>query len=282
VTTRIQVPHGVAEGLVEASAESIPFPAIGLTRALESVRALGLNSKETPVPPETAVRLLGFKHLSQRAQIRLAALRSYGLIEDDAVGVRLSRLAITIVRLRVHHGEGSSEYLSAVRAAALQPRAFRELFASHGHASYETLKVYLQSHFGFTAPTVRSFIAAFRDTIGVARLRDEASDRSETSPAADAGAVATTPDVRGARDSPSGHTRVFIWPLGWEVSAELRLVGEEITPAHLRRLRKFVELASLALEAGPLKQARRTDRGASGKLLRARRRRAAGPRAGRR
>ena len=272
---------GDSEAMVGASAQAIRFPAIGLTHALESARALWLRSKDTPVPPETAVRLIGFKHLSRRAQVRLAALRSYGLIEDDPAGIRLSSLALTIIRLRVHHREGSSEYLGAVRVAALQPRAFRELFASHGHASYDTLKAYLEAHFGFTAPTVRSFIAAFRDTIGIARLREGASDRSETPPAADVG-VMPTPLPRSARDAPSGHTRVFNWPLGREVSAELHLIGAEITPAHLRRLRKFVELVSLALEPGFLDQATSSDRAASGKIVRWPRGRASGPRPRRR
>ena len=272
---------GNSDPMVGASAQAIRFPAIGLTHALESARALWLRSKEAPVPPETAVRLVGFKHLSPRAQVRLAALRSYGLIEDDPAGIRLSPLALTIIRLRVHHREGSSEYLGAVRVAALQPRAFRELFASHGHASYDTLKAYLEAHFGFTAPTVRSFIAAFRDTIGIARLREGASDRSETPPAADLG-VMPTPLPRSARDAPSGHTRVFNWPLGREVSAELHLIGAEITPAHLRRLRKFVELVSLALEPGFLNQATSSHRAGSGKIVRWPRRGASGLRPRRR
>jgi hypothetical protein len=128
---------------------------------------------------------------------------------------------------------------------------------------------------------VRSFIAAFRDTIGIARLREGASDRSETPPAADVGAV-STPHPRSARDAASGHTRVFNWPLGREVSAELHLVGAEITPAHLRRLRKFVELISLALEPGSLNQATSSDRAASPKIVRWPRRRASGPRPRRR
>jgi hypothetical protein len=112
-------------------------------------------------------------------------------------------------------------------------------------------------------------------------LREGTFDRKETPQAADVGGV-SMPHPPSAYDGPSGHTRVFTWPLGREVSAELHLVGAEITPVHLRRLRKFVELASLALESGSPSQATSSDRAASPKIVRWPRPRASGPRPKRR
>lgn len=42
--------------------------------------------------------------------------------------------------------------------------------------------------------------------------------------------------------------RVFSWPLSKDISAEVRLSGaEEIKPAHLERLRQYLELAKAAV-----------------------------------
>jgi hypothetical protein len=223
--------------------------------------------RATSAPADTAVRWLGYKRLSRRAQLRLAALRSYGLIDDGPAGIRLSQLAITIVRLRLDGQDGSSEYMRAVQAAALHPRAFRAILGSHGHASYDALKTHLEHSLGFTGTTARKFIAVFRDTLGVARFRDgafgsEASHTDEPYPA------------RG----PSGRVRLFNWPLGQEVSAELRLVGDDVTAAHLGRLRQYVELASIALEAGPSTPPAGAASLSSGEIVRLLPRRDAAPR----
>ena len=41
--------------------------------------------------------------------------------------------------------------------------------------------------------------------------------------------------------------RVFSWPLSKDVSAEVRLTGEEIMLAHLGRLLQYLELAKTAI-----------------------------------
>jgi hypothetical protein len=233
------VPLDGSHGPGGAGAEGPSFPAFGLSPALESVCALWSHMRATSAPADAAVRWLGYKHLSRRAQLRLAALRSYGLIDDGPAGVRLSQLAITIVRLRLDSQGGSNEYMRAVQTAALHPRVFREILGSHGHASYDALKTHLEHNLGFTGTTARRFIAVFRDTLGVARFRDGAFERCEASHA----------DEPYPARGPSGRVRMFNWPLGQEVSAELRLVGDDITAAHLGRLRQYVELASIALEA---------------------------------
>ena len=53
------------------------------------------------------------------------------------------------------------------------------------------------------------------------------------------------------------NRRLFRWPLSPDVTAELRLTGTEtITPAHLARLRQFLELAedAIAGRAAPLEE----------------------------
>src|SRR5262249_13360259 len=175
------VPLEGYHGTGGAEGEATWCPAFGLSQALESVCALWSHMRAGSAPPDTAVRWLGYKHFSRRAQLRLAALRSYGLIDDGPAGIRLSQLAITIVRLGLDSQDGSSEYMRAVQAAALHPRVFRTILGSHGHASYDALKTHLEHSLGFTGTTARKFIAVFRDTLGAAGLRDGAFERCEAS-----------------------------------------------------------------------------------------------------
>ena len=256
-----------------AEANSASFPLFGLRQALESVDALWPHLKATAAPADTAVRWLGYKHLNRQAQLRLDALRSYGLVEEAPGGVRLSQLAVTIVRLRLSHQDGSSAYLHAVQAAALHPRAFREILGSHGHASYDALKTHLEGTLGFTGTMARKFIAVFRDTLRAAHFRDGAAEQDEAS---------WTADEPYRAGGPSERARVFTWPLGPEVSAELRLVGQDISRAHLERLRQYVELASIALDAERATPPTDALRHSSGEVLPLLPRRAAGPRRGRR
>ena len=260
---------GGAPGAERAEAHPASFPLFGLRQALESVDTLWPHLKATAAPADTAVRWLGYKHLNRQAQLRLDALRSYGLVEDGPAGIRLSQLAITIVRLRLNHQGGSSAYLRAVQAAALHPRMFREILGSHGHASYDALKAHLEGTLGFTGTMARKFIAVFRDTLRAAHLRDGAPKRDEASWTAD------EPHRAGGL---SERARVFTWPLGPQVSAELRLVGQEITRAHLERLRQYVELASIALDAEPATPPTDALSRSSGEVVPLLPRRAAGPR----
>jgi hypothetical protein len=115
----------------------------------------------------------------------------------------------------------------------------------------------------------RKFIAVFRDTLRAAHFRDGASEPDEASWTAD------EPHRAGGH---SERARVFTWPLGPEVSAELRLVGQEITRAHLERLRQYVELASIALDAEPATPPTDALRTSSAEVVPLLPRRAAGPR----
>jgi hypothetical protein len=260
---------GDSPGAAEAEADPASFPLFGLRQALVSVGTLWPHLKTTAAPADTVVQWLGYKHLNRQAQLRLDALRSYGLVEDGPAGVRLSPLAITIVRLRLDRQDGSGAYLRAVQAAALHPRVFRDVLGSHGHASYDALKAHVESTLGFTGRMARKFIAVFRDTLRVAHFRDGASERDEAS---------RVPDEPHPAGGPSERARVFAWPLGPEVSAELRLVGQAITRAHLERLRQYVELASIALDAEPATQSTDAFRLSSGEVVPLLPRRAAAPR----
>jgi hypothetical protein len=223
-------------------AQIAQLPAIGLTRAIESVRALWRGAEASQVTPEVAAVTLGYRRLGPQVRKRLSAFRAYGLI-DQGPGVRLTDLALTIMRLENQHQEGSGAYLEAVRTAALRPRIFREMFRSHGRASYEALRSHLIAQLGLPSTTARTFIAAFRETLAAGRfVAAESSGPQNGHPPRE------KPDPPSAADEPHDErVRVFRWLLSKHATAELRLFGSQLTSADLDRLRQYVDLARAAL-----------------------------------
>src|SRR5262249_52241020 len=151
---------------------------IGLTQAIESIRALWKRAESSEVTPEVAAVTLGYRRLGPQARKRLAAFRAYGLI-DEGQGVRLSDLALAIMHQEGQRQRGSREHLEAVRAAALRPKLFREVFRSHGNAPYEALRSHLTIERGLSSMVARTFIAAFRDAVAAGRLREADSGHVE-------------------------------------------------------------------------------------------------------
>jgi hypothetical protein len=208
------------------------LPAIGLTQAIESIRVLWRQAETSEVTPEAAAAIIGYRRLGPQAQKRLSAFRAYGLI-DEGWGVRLSDLALTIMDLERKHQKGSRKYLDALRSAALRPRFFRELFQSHGHAPYDVLLLHLKTAMGFPPVAARTLITAFRDAISAGGLRETdppglQNDFHVHEPHGTPAFAGDTGDARGEK------SLVFRWLLSKRATAELRLFGDEVTPAAAR------------------------------------------------
>src|SRR2546421_8335416 len=104
------------------------YPAFGLLTAIERARALYDAQRTNAVPVAAALHALGYSSLSGTAQRTLAALLSFGLVEEG--GERPNRkLRITeICRKILILPEDDSDRIEAIREAALRPRIYRELF----------------------------------------------------------------------------------------------------------------------------------------------------------
>jgi hypothetical protein len=103
----------------------------------------------------------------------IAALRHYGLLEEDGSGparrVRLTTLAKNIL---LDNREGSAEKATAIRQAALNPKIYRTLWALWGPSlpSNENMQYHLQAKLDFNAGAISGFIKDFRATVGFAKL----------------------------------------------------------------------------------------------------------------
>ncbi len=222
------------------------YPALGLSETIELARTLWTKEKRTAVPAEVAAKAIGYKGLSGPARTKLSALKKYGLVEEDRQGVHISDLAMRII-----HPEHPQEAESALKEAALKPDLFRELFESHIEASDDALRAHLLRR-DFSEAGARHLIAAFRDTLTIAKLSGSGYDSAKSPKEAEAMA-GTTHEVRlgesltATDQARGGKPRSYSWALSTDSSAELRIVGDSLTKAEAERLRQYVDLTLAAL-----------------------------------
>src|SRR6266853_1449476 len=131
------------------------FPFIPLDEAVTRAREFYDKEKRGVAPFEVAVRHWGYSPSSSGAKQTVAALKQYGLMEDEGSGrqrgVRLSDLALRIL-LDPRSGPEREEYK---RQAALMPTVAREVYEKWENSmpSDATLSHYLILERGFNAPT---------------------------------------------------------------------------------------------------------------------------------
>jgi hypothetical protein len=150
------------------------YPAASLSECIESAKRLWSAERHTSVTPGVLAKALGYPGLTRPAKTRLSALKQYRLIDDRGGDIRLSRLAVDILRTP----PDSEAYNAALVRAAMSPRAFREIWRTHSDASDEALKSHLLEDRGFTREGARRFIKSFRDTIEAANLQETGPDKA--------------------------------------------------------------------------------------------------------
>jgi hypothetical protein len=229
-----------------AKMRSPNYPAIGLSTAVELTKKLWGKEHKTPVGAAVAATAIGYKGLSGPSRTALAAMKKFGLLDEDKNGMRVSNLAVGIL-----HASGEGERLEALRNAALLPTLFRQLFETHGQASNDALRSYLITKLDFSETGAKAFIDAFRDTIEVAKLNEPgyiASGGSDGTKDMDSALQIGTGEVRTATSTKA--LKSFSWPLSAATTARLEIVGnEELTSAHLDALSQYLEVAKKLLKA---------------------------------
>lgn len=241
----------------ERKLRSPNYPALGLAEAVRLARLLFDRERRTFVAPDVAVKPWGHEKLSGTARIKLAAVKKYGLLDEEKGGIRVSQLALDIFQ----HDPTSWDYIQAVRRAAMTPELFKSLAVNFLHGSDDALKRELMFKKGFLEDGAVTAIRAFRDTVRLAKLDDPdyipehepPNSLLDTGQSGDgrSGAV-NTGEATPAKPSPQPPpppqgVKVFSWPLSKGVTAEVRFSGADIGPEHLERLRKYLELAKDAM-----------------------------------
>jgi hypothetical protein len=164
-------------GLRKTKGRSPSYPAISLEQAILRARELYEAERQHPTPVETIARHWSYKSLNGPAAVSLAALKKFGLAEDEGSGdarkARISDLAVDIV---AHPDETQRD--RAVKMAALEPVIHRELWDRYGSnlPSDANLHWELTRNRGFTESGATEFIKEYKATLVYAQLDESAGE----------------------------------------------------------------------------------------------------------
>lgn len=162
------------------------YPSINLETAIQRARQLYDKERHYLTPVTTIASHWGYRSLNGPAMGAIAALKKYGLLDEEGAGedrkAKLSELADVIL---VHPDE--AKRTAAIREAALRPPIHRDMWEKyHDHLpSDQSLLWELTRDRGFTETGAKEFMPVYRATIAFAQLGD-AYRNSEPEPTLEA------------------------------------------------------------------------------------------------
>jgi hypothetical protein len=227
-------------------ARSPNYPAVSLADAIELATKIFESEHQASMTHEVAAAAMGYGALHGPARRKLAALRTYGLLDSSGATVRISREAIAIL-----HPRDEAERQAAIRSAAMRPELFREL-ASEPHASDANLTSMLIRR-GFLPEGARKAVTAYRETISLlGRPEGESQGGDDLSePSSAAWPTGSQGDVRSesteAATAYGTRAAEFVWLLPKGVKAYIRITGGDLTRESLAVLRRYLDVMELAI-----------------------------------
>jgi hypothetical protein len=156
------------------------YPAIGLKDAIEKAMVLKRAESGGKIyfPYQSALAHWGYKPKSSWGLLMLAALKKFGLIEDQGAKeerqIKLTELAQNILFIQENGQEDTKEYIKSIQEAALNPDIHAELWEKYGEdlPSDFSFKSYLvrEREQKFNEKSANDFISQYKDTIAFAKL----------------------------------------------------------------------------------------------------------------
>ncbi len=151
------------------------YPGIDLKEAVDKARILYNKEGRNAAPVETILAHWGYKRDSGPGYTALAAVKKFGLLNDEGSGPRRkARLSDKALRILLDQRDDSRERLQALQSAALAPPIHADLWRKYEAAlpSEATLKYELQMDRNFTERGADEFIPQYKRTIEFAQLTD--------------------------------------------------------------------------------------------------------------
>jgi len=167
-----------AAGSAKPKGRSPSYPSITLQKAIERAGQLFKVERQYPTAVEAVVRHWGYAGVTGPAGMTVAALKKYGLAEDEGSKserkLRLTDLAVQIL----NHPDPEAR-AAAIREAALMPAIHREMWDRYGAElpSDGNLMWMLQREDSFTETGAQEFIRQYRSTVDFANLTQAGSDQ---------------------------------------------------------------------------------------------------------
>jgi hypothetical protein len=163
----------VNEEPTKRTIRSPSYPGIGLAAAIGRAEELYERENRLPASVPTVLKHWGYSPKSGPGFSTLAAVKQFGLIEDEGRGdvrrVRLSSLGLRIVQDK---RPGSPERQDAIRQAALHPTVYADLWREFGAAASDDNLEYslLTKHFSDSA--AKDIVRGYRAAIALANLHE--------------------------------------------------------------------------------------------------------------
>jgi hypothetical protein len=194
------------------------YPSINLETAIQRARQLYEKERQHATPVAAIAAHWHYKSLNGPASQVLAALKKYGLIDDEGSGAdrkaKLSPLADVIL---AHPDEAMRK--AAIREAALNPAMHQELWDKYHQdlPSDSNLHWELTHDRGFTETGASEFIPVYRATIAFAQLASHVPEPTQGSDNQDVGGHddSDQPEREPVRQrsASTGTTRSYAIPL---------------------------------------------------------------------
>jgi hypothetical protein len=165
----------IDSGSKAARLRSPAYPGINLETALKRAKEFHTKERRNSANVAVAVTHWGFVPTSGGAYIIVAALKSFGLFDDEGSGnERKVKLSTRGLRIILDEREDSPERAAAIKEAALAPTIHAKLWRKYGAnlPSDANLRHELIFEWKFNENSVDSFIKEYRDTIRFAKLMD--------------------------------------------------------------------------------------------------------------
>ena len=147
------------------------YPFISLERAAARAREYALIERRHSARVGRAVTHWGYKPSSSGGQQTVAALVSYGIMEDVGRG-ELRKVQLTDLGWQIVNDTRSEAPNAALQRAALTPRIFSDLWTLWRNALPDDaiLNEYLIEERGYTAKAANAVIALYRENLSFTRL----------------------------------------------------------------------------------------------------------------
>ena len=147
------------------------YPGRHLGDAIKDAGTLYEKEGRTAFVGAVAAKALGYKSFSGPSKVRLAAMKQYGLLDQKGKGeLQLSERALTLILMNA----SNAEWKKAVRAAAMAPPIFNDLYRDKLSASNESITHTLVVDKHFTADGAANCIRVWRATMEFAHLDEHA------------------------------------------------------------------------------------------------------------
>ncbi len=148
------------------------YPTVGLREAVDKVRQLYEMDGKAGAPAKVAATHIGFKTPHGQAMSVLAALKKFGLVqENDSGKITPTQRAIEILKLP----EQDPRRVRALRDAATCPEIYAGLIEEYrysGLPANDTLESELVTYKSFNPKSVGAFVRDFKDSLEFAGISE--------------------------------------------------------------------------------------------------------------